>query len=121
MLGRLRMTVDECIDAYITLSSHIFQRSTLVPVGWRGQLRGRFSADRLGEEIREVVSRYGLDQDGHALPGDALFRDDVGARCKVFVCATRREMNRTVRLTSFRDQRGLSHLYETAQIWQVAR
>jgi patatin-like phospholipase/acyl hydrolase len=36
MLGRLRMTVDECIDAYTTLSNRVFKKKT-----YRVNLKGK--------------------------------------------------------------------------------
>ena len=39
MLGRLRMTVDECIDAYTTLSDRVFEKKSQ-RVNIKGKLQG---------------------------------------------------------------------------------
>src|SRR3954469_20501475 len=41
MLGRLRMTIDECIDTYTTLSDRVFGKKTH-RVDIKGKLQGRF-------------------------------------------------------------------------------
>jgi hypothetical protein len=75
MLGRLRMSVDKCIDAYISLSDRIFQkrrhRMTI-----KGQVQGRFDLDKLERAIKEIVVRQGLAE-------DALLKDTLDGKCKV--------------------------------------
>jgi hypothetical protein len=75
MLGRLQMTVDECIDAYISLSDRIFQKRRH-RVTIKGNIQGRFDSDELERAIKEIVVRQGLEE-------DALLKDSPDAKCKV--------------------------------------
>lgn len=75
MLGRLRMAVDECIDAYVSLSDRIFQKQRH-RVTIKGQVQGRFDSDELERAIKEIVVRQGLTE-------DALLKDAPDAKCKV--------------------------------------
>lgn len=59
MLGRLRMTVDECINAYILLSDRIFQKQRH-RVTIKGQFQGRFDSFELERAIKEIVVKQGL-------------------------------------------------------------
>ncbi|KAF2816881.1 FabD/lysophospholipase-like protein [Mytilinidion resinicola] len=113
MLGRLQMTVDECIDAYVSLSDRVFQKRRH-RVTIKGNIQGRFDSTELERAIKEIVARKGLTE-------DALLKDEVDAKCKVFVCATSEETGDTVRLTSYRSPRGRERLLRTAKIWEAGR
>ncbi|XTI91299.1 FabD/lysophospholipase-like protein [Cenococcum geophilum] len=113
MLGRLRMTVDECIDAYVSPSDRIFQKRRHC-VTIKGQVQRRFDSDELQRAIKEIVARQGLAE-------DALLKDAPDAKCKVFVCATSSETGDTVRLTSYRSPRGRERLLRTAKIREAGR
>ncbi|KAI1387387.1 uncharacterized protein F4822DRAFT_406280 [Hypoxylon trugodes] len=98
MLGRLRMSVQDCIDAYGKLSERVFKpRKRSFNVVGKGKdlwsLSGAFDADELAQAIREVVVQAG--EDGNA----KLLEADPG--CKVFVCAMRAEITKPVRLRSY--------------------
>ncbi|KAL2195223.1 acyl transferase/acyl hydrolase/lysophospholipase [Corynascus similis CBS 632.67] len=55
MLGRLCMTVDECIDAYTSLSDKVFEkRSHRVSI--TGKLQGRFDATELEQAVNFVCA-----------------------------------------------------------------
>ena len=75
MLGRLRMTVDDCIDAYVSLSDRLSQkqrhRMTI-----KGNVQGRFDSDELERAIKAIVVRQGLE-------ADTLLKDSPDAKCKV--------------------------------------
>lgn len=75
MLGRLKMSIDECIDAYLQLSDRIFQkkrhRATV-----KGKIQGRFDSDELERAVKEVIKGQGLQE-------DALLKDAPDASCKV--------------------------------------
>lgn len=75
MLGRLQMTVDDCIDAYVSLSNRVFQKRRH-RVTITGNVQGRFDSDELKQAIKEVVVRHGLEE-------DALLKDSPDAKCKV--------------------------------------
>jgi predicted metal-dependent RNase len=75
MLGRLRMSIDECIDAYLSLSDRIFQKKRH-RVTIKGNIQGRFDSEELARAIKEVVTRKGLQE-------DALLKDVSGDVCKM--------------------------------------
>ncbi|KAF2184976.1 FabD/lysophospholipase-like protein [Zopfia rhizophila CBS 207.26] len=80
MLGQLRMTVDECINAYIFLSDRIFQKQGR-RVTIKGWVQGRFDSDELERATKEIIMRQGLAK-------DALLKDVPDVK---FVCATSSE------------------------------
>jgi hypothetical protein len=75
MLGRLRMSVADCITAYLSLSDRVF-RKTRHRVTVNGQVQGRFDAEELARAVREVVKQQDL-------PKNALLKDAPEAACKV--------------------------------------
>lgn len=77
MLGRLRMSVADCITAYLSLSTRVF-RKTRHRVTVKGQMQGRFDSEELARAVREVVKQRGLQE-------TALLKDDSDTACKVYV------------------------------------
>lgn len=75
MLGRLKMGVDECIDAYLSLSDQIFRKKRH-RVTVKGKIQGRFDSDELARAVKEVIQSLGLQE-------DALLKDVPEATCKV--------------------------------------
>jgi hypothetical protein len=78
MLGRLRMSVEECITAYIQLSSRVFQKKHALPVKISGKIKARYSSEELRRAIEDVVEANHLDK-------DTLLKDTSPQACKVFV------------------------------------
>lgn len=77
MLGRLQMTVDECIAAYTSLSNKVFEKKHhRFTLGLKVQ--GRFSSTELEKVVKEMVRGRGLGQ-------GTLLKDSPDARCKVYV------------------------------------
>ncbi|CZR43873.1 uncharacterized protein FPRO_13681 [Fusarium proliferatum ET1] len=113
MLGRLRMTVDECIAAYSSLSNKVFEKKSH-RVKINGQLQGRFDSAALEQAVKQTLA-----DSGHSK--DALLKDCSDDACKVLVCATSKETGDTVCLTSYRPARGVAHLYDSTTIWQACR
>ncbi|KAL1959071.1 hypothetical protein VTO42DRAFT_2857 [Malbranchea cinnamomea] len=117
MLGRLRMTLDECEQAYLTLSESIFQPKR---EKWRvisraadlAQAKGRFDARALEQAIKETIRSKGLD------PNTALLKDD-DPRCKVFVCAARAENSDVAILRSYQNSCKTELLYDHCRIWEA--
>ncbi|KAM5348926.1 hypothetical protein ACJ41O_008749 [Fusarium nematophilum] len=112
MLGRLRMTIDECITAYTPLSDKVFEKKSH-RVKINGQFQGRFDTAALEQAVKQILVDNGYGE-------DALLQDPPNTACKVFVCATSKETGDTVCLTSYRP-RGLAHLYDSTKIWQACR
>ena len=75
MLGRLRMSISDCIDAYLQLSDSIFQKKRH-KVTIKGNIQGRFDSDELERAVKEVIARQGLQE-------HALLKDEVPTACKV--------------------------------------
>jgi hypothetical protein len=75
MLGRLKMNIDECIDAYLSLSDSIFEKKRH-RVTVKGKIQGRFDSEELARVVKKVVKRQGLEE-------DALLKDSSDAGCKV--------------------------------------
>ena len=75
MLGRLRMNIDDCINAYISLSDRIFRKKGH-RVTIKGNIQGRFDSDELSQAIKEVVTAQKLSE-------DALLKDISDDACKV--------------------------------------
>ncbi|KAK3377064.1 acyl transferase/acyl hydrolase/lysophospholipase [Lasiosphaeria ovina] len=111
MLGRLRMTVDECINAYTTLSDRVVEKKHH-RFSIKGNLQGRFDAAELERAVKRILVERGLDEETLLLEGSPE------APCKVFVCATSKD---AVCLMSYPSPRGRKHLLESTTIWQACR
>ena len=70
MLGRLRMTVDECIDAYTSLFDRVFEKKSH-RVKIRGELQGRFDAAELERSVKQILASRGLGEDALLKDGDS--------------------------------------------------
>jgi hypothetical protein len=75
MLGRLRMSVDESIEAYLSLSDRIFQKKRH-RVTVKGKIQGRFDSEELAVAVKKVIKAQGLDE-------ESLFKDEADIACKV--------------------------------------
>jgi hypothetical protein len=75
MLGRLRMSISDCIDAYLSLSDRIFQKKRH-RVTVKGDIQGRFDSTKLERAVKEVIKAQGLSE-------DALLKDVSENGCKV--------------------------------------
>ena len=62
MLGRLQMTVEECIEEYRNMASSIFSTSKY-HIGWKSKLQVRFSASALEASVRDLLVRHGQSPD----------------------------------------------------------
>ncbi|KIJ40903.1 hypothetical protein M422DRAFT_60526 [Sphaerobolus stellatus SS14] len=79
MLGRLRMTIAQCMEAYDTLSRSIFDASMLQKAGNANSSGARYSPKGLEDAIKAIVKTYGSAKDG-----EEIMRDTQDG-CKVFV------------------------------------
>ena len=75
MLGRLKMSVNECIEAYLSLSDRVFQKKRL-RITTKGSTQGRFDSKEMERAVKEVVTVQGLQE-------DALLKDTSDDACKV--------------------------------------
>ncbi|KAI9892414.1 MAG: hypothetical protein M1814_001371 [Vezdaea aestivalis] len=113
MLGRLKMDVQECMDAYVDMSDQIFQKKHN-RVSVRGKFQGRFDSDELERCIKKIIRDHGFDE-------NELLKDLPDASCKVFVCATSTLTSDTVLLTSYRRRRGGNDRLRHIKIWEACR
>ncbi|KAH7317221.1 acyl transferase/acyl hydrolase/lysophospholipase, partial [Rhexocercosporidium sp. MPI-PUGE-AT-0058] len=144
MLGQLRMSIDECIDAYRTLGEEVFRKPRLAsirgPIPW---LRPKFSHMKLEGVLHGIVQRHsGLASPLGPAPGNQPFRSPPGF-CQTLVVARGKDLDtgnpqaflfRTYsnRITAhFRESKdvrctplssiGSRNSHETPLIWKVAR
>ena len=73
MLGRLKMDVQQCIDAYRGLSDQVFKRRRRFSIG--GKICERFDSKELEMVIKKVLVTQGYRK-------DALLKEP-GATCRV--------------------------------------
>jgi hypothetical protein len=75
MLGRLKMSINECIDEYLSLSDRILQKKRH-RVTIKGNVQGIFDTEELVRAVKEAVIRKGLQE-------DALLKDMSDDACKM--------------------------------------
>lgn len=83
MLGRLEMSIDECIEAYTALSDRVFPKQRH-RVKVDGQMQGRFDTIELERFVKEQVAK----KEGSE---DALFKQRDDTKCKVYESSPRVE------------------------------
>lgn len=75
------MDVDECIAAYVKLTSRIFEsKQSALPFGWRGTVKAQFDAKTLKKAILDVMAEHGASESDPFI--DPLNKADP-TRCKV--------------------------------------
>ncbi|MCJ1249798.1 Ankyrin-2 [Trapelia coarctata] len=118
MLGRLRMSIDDCEAVYLQLSEKIFipKRPSINIFGrvkdvWKAS--GRLNNEALELVIKETITRGNLDP-------DALLKDPTSP-CKVFVCAILNSNTRACLLRSYENARMPELLYNSCKIWEACR
>lgn len=75
MLGRLKLSIDECINAYMSLSDRVCQKKRH-RVTTKGKIQGRFDSEELQRVVNEIVTKQGLDE-------NTLLKDASDDACKV--------------------------------------
>ncbi|KAF1955434.1 hypothetical protein CC80DRAFT_536030 [Byssothecium circinans] len=95
MLGRLEISVDECIAAYSELAADVFgEKLHHLPVNIKERVQSRFDSATLETAIRKVITRGGASE-------TALFNDGIERGCRTFVCSIDRDTKDMVRLRSY--------------------
>ncbi|KAL1972818.1 hypothetical protein VTN31DRAFT_6360 [Thermomyces dupontii] len=127
MLGRLRMTVDECIRAYRNVAQQVFtsKRTAILP----GRPSGAFSATALEEAIKQTIREYCVEAECVARRSqgkqtiesckhsDMLFRDQTCTKTAV-LAITKDNVDTLPTLFKTYDT---STAFSSCTIWQVAR
>jgi len=75
MLGRLKMSVKDCIKEYEKLSQDVFGTSRS-SISWTGQVQGKYKSEALERAIKGVIVDAGLDV-------NELMWEDADNSCKV--------------------------------------
>jgi hypothetical protein len=83
MLGRLRMTIGECITEYTELSSRIFGAGMLEKTKAAAGKGAVYNAERLEEQIKSVIKRYTKKYSGGNENEDEIMFDPREDSCKV--------------------------------------
>ncbi|KAG9760559.1 phospholipase, patatin family protein, partial [Aureobasidium melanogenum] len=95
MLGRLEMSVDECIVAYSNLTETVFsQKLSRIPFDFKGKVKAQFDSAQLGAAINNVVAQC-------ATSDTDLFDDGTSRGCRTFVCSIDHHTKDMVRLRSY--------------------
>jgi hypothetical protein len=77
MLGRLEMSVEECIDAYTQMMKQVFEKKANHSfISVLGGVKPRFSSKALENAISQVLKARGI-------PVDEKFENGTRPRCKV--------------------------------------
>lgn len=75
MLGRLRMSIPDCIQAYLELADEVFDKKRH-RFSYGGKVQGRFDAKALEHAIKKVLQDQNLNE-------DELLKAPEDGRCKV--------------------------------------
>ena len=83
MLGRLEMTVQECIDAYVCLSEQVFvpKRSRVPVFGTalaKWNMKEGFDSEKLKEAIKAITAKYDKSHDPNV-----KLKIDAEPRCRM--------------------------------------
>ncbi|KAI1860278.1 uncharacterized protein JN550_011656 [Neoarthrinium moseri] len=119
MLGRLQMSVDECIDKYLSLSAEAFQRKRLksniagrAKSLWKAE--GAYQSDALADAFKEAARLFEGDEDALLLSAEP--------QCRVFVCSFAKMMNTRTLFRSYPLEAGRGSTTTTGcTIWEAAR
>ncbi|KAJ5788291.1 hypothetical protein N7457_003281 [Penicillium paradoxum] len=106
MLGRLQMTVEECIITYISLIDSIFRKKRRLNL--LGKVQGRFDSAALEAAVQKIIKDQGY-------CSHELLRDTPYTNCKG------KNTGKGVRFTSYRSPRGGRDLLDTTKIWEACR
>jgi patatin-like phospholipase/acyl hydrolase len=114
MLGRLRMSVDECIDAYIKLSKAIFDERKSFPELRRLGGSAQYAASAMEEKMKYIIRLKTGDE-------DAKMKDPLKEKCcKTFVVAIARDYADAPPFI-FRTYSTEEFAADDCTIWQAAR
>lgn len=119
MFGRLRMSLEECENAYLKLSEQIFTPVNSKANGAGRALRflnaqGKFDAETPENNMKNIPRSKGLPD------SEPLYEQGAMDGCKVFVCAVRRENTATVTMRSY-DTEESDRISSIVAIWEAAR
>ncbi|ORY65136.1 acyl transferase/acyl hydrolase/lysophospholipase [Pseudomassariella vexata] len=121
MLGRLKMSTDECLDEYCKLSKIVFQPKRAradIPRRAADRLTAdeRFDADVLEQQIRAVIEKKIGD-------ADIPLMDDEGeiSPCRVFVCSKMSSVGHVSLLRSYENENQPDSISDRCKLWEACR
>ncbi|KAI9660360.1 MAG: hypothetical protein M1821_009710 [Bathelium mastoideum] len=122
MLGRLEMTVDQCIEKYRVLSDSVFRRQHMFAVNLRGRVQPRFRTADLQQAIQDIITQSTVIE-GEGTGVNAVMRKETPSGCRTFVTALSGEFGdyRVVFSSYGRPGESNRALYDSAKIWEAAR
>ena len=89
MLGRLRMTVPDCIDEFMSLSAKIYERRRSIhyrsPFFWP---RDKYNHRILEEAVRDLITRKGRQMPDRLKIGGEVLYDSPPEMCRTWVSHT---------------------------------
>ncbi|KAF7551887.1 hypothetical protein G7Z17_g4703 [Cylindrodendrum hubeiense] len=114
MLGRLKMSVSDCIEEYQKLSSAVFTK-TRHRLSLSGKVQGRFDHEALEKSMKSLLQRLGFSE-------DELMKEGDGApRCKTFVCTMSKQTSKIVLFPNYYSKRWGANMLDRVRIWEAAR
>ncbi|KAG8885679.1 hypothetical protein FRB97_000122 [Tulasnella sp. 331] len=120
MLGRLRMSISDCIDAYKELSRRIFDISTIDKTNNFVRTGAQYSAETLQQAFKFIIKEYS----GSMNPEEPMLEEHAPENdCKVFVVACHTEnLNQEValHLRTYKHRR-VTAIPNSWKIWEAAR
>ncbi|KAG5650804.1 hypothetical protein H0H81_011001, partial [Sphagnurus paluster] len=115
MLGRLQMSIPECIEAYTSLASSIFSANKAERGLNKAAIGSWYRADDFERAVKALIKKKTGDE-------NALMRDpDSRNKCKVFVVATESQAITTVHQIRTYPTPLVSDPFANCKIWQAAR
>ncbi|KAJ8126223.1 hypothetical protein O1611_g7414 [Lasiodiplodia mahajangana] len=114
MLGRLKMSVAECIEEYKSLSAKVFTKRRH-RLGRRANIQGRFDHVALEASIKDLLRKRGLNDD------ELLKEPDADPQCKTFVCTMSQETSGTIVFPSYYSPTWGKQMLNRVRIWEAAR
>ncbi|KAG8925718.1 hypothetical protein FRC00_003713 [Tulasnella sp. 408] len=120
MLGRLRMSIRDCIAAYCELAKDVFDVNLFDAAS--GLLSGhRFSGDKLQQAVEKVVQRH-KGATSTKMWDSPDRRSETECACRTFVVAIPgRDVPRPAKLFRTYNNRFQGHFADQCQIWEAAR
>ncbi|KAL5635602.1 hypothetical protein ACGC1H_004415 [Rhizoctonia solani] len=116
MLGRLRMSVSDAIEAYVKLSDRIFSQHKHK---WQ---EGKFKASLLENAIKEIVSEQSSSDGEDTRMFDPLLQGNSQSKgCRAFVCALSSENMEAKIPVHFRTYDSEWNPMPNCKIWEAAR
>ncbi|CAE7213916.1 unnamed protein product [Rhizoctonia solani] len=113
MLGRLRMSVDDCIQHYHRLAKHIFKRNPAAQAGSLAFVEHRFSPDNLEQAIKDVVAKLS--------PSNTRMADHHPRCARTFVLAVRKHNVNNHAARRIRTYATQHQPADTCEIWEAGR